>query len=221
MNPSKPAWLRDKQAVLFDMDGVLVDSEPLHEATFARITAELGYPEHGLHFHHYLGKRDEIIWQDFLARFKLPHKLDDLVARRQDAFLEAMQRETTVFPGLRPLLEDLRIRYKLALASGSSRRIVEGMMLAAQLESFFPVRISANDVRHTKPDPECFLKAAAALHVAPEQCVVIEDSMGGVEAAHRADMHAIAITNTLPGEKLAHADVVVDDYEEIRRLLLG
>ncbi len=212
--------ITSKQAVIFDMDGVLVDSEPLHHRTFERVAAEIGCANHGIHFFNYLGKSDKVLWRDFLARNHTVHTPQQLIARRQELFLEALRKETPIFDGLRQLLHELQPKYKLALASGSTRSVVEGVMTGGQLEPFFPVRISCDEVIHGKPDPEPFLKAADGLRVTPDHCVVVEDSTAGVEAAHRAGMTVIAITNSLPREKLGHADYVVNEYEEIRKLLL-
>jgi HAD superfamily hydrolase (TIGR01509 family) len=134
--------------------------------------------------------------------------------------LEALRANVPIFAGLRELLHDLQLRFKMALASGSVRSVVNRVIVGAGLELFLPVRVSGDDVSHAKPDPECFLKAAAAIQVVPDRCVVIEDSPVGIEAAHRAGMFAIAITNSLPREKLAEADFVVKNYAEIRALLL-
>jgi len=217
---SSTAVIFSKQAVIFDMDGVLVDSEPLHNFAFDRVAAEIGHADHSLHFPSYLGKTDRVLWEDFVAKHPVPHSVEELMDRKNQLLLEALRKNVPIFPGLRQLLHDLQPRYKLALASGSRRQVVEGVIIGAGLDSFFSVRISTDDVKHGKPDPEGFLKAAAAIQVAPDRCVVIEDSAAGVEAAHRAAMLAIAITNSLPREKLARADFVVQDYNEIRRLLL-
>ena len=87
------------------------------------------------------------------------------------------------------------------------------------LRQFFPIVVSVQDVMHGKPAPDIFLRAAQLLGVAPGTCCVIEDSAAGVTAARAAGMTAIAITNTLPAEKLTHANHVVRTYEEIERLL--
>lgn len=216
----KPGRITGKQAVIFDMDGVLVDSEPLHDWSFQRVVEEIGYPDHGIRIDDYLGKSDAMLWRDFLAKNKSEHTAERLTARREEFFLEALRKEVPIFPGLRQLLHDLQPNYKIALASGSSRQMVDGVILGASLESFFPIRISIDEVKHGKPDPEIFLKAAGALCVSPDHCVVVEDSTAGIEAAHRAGMLAIAITNSLPAAKLGHADYVVKNYEEIKRLLL-
>ncbi len=212
--------LTGKQAVIFDMDGVLVDSEPLHHWSFQRVVEEIGCVDHGLHLSHYLGKNDDELWRDFLARNQTTHTSEDLTARREAFFLNALRKEVPIYPGLRQLLHDLQPRYKLALASSSSRQMVETVVRESKLEWFFPVRISNDVLQRGKPDPECFLKAAGSLGIVPDHCVVVEDSEAGVEAAQRAGMLVIAITNSLPREKLATADFVVGDYEEIRQLLL-
>jgi HAD superfamily hydrolase (TIGR01509 family) len=215
------ARLTGKQAVIFDMDGVLVDSEPLHDGSFQRVAAEIGHADHGLHFPDYLGRSDKVLWQDFLSRHQSPHRLEDLIARKAEVFLKAIRRRVPIYPGLYKLLRDLQPRYRLALVSGSSRQVVDAVVSGAGIESFFAVRVSADDVKNCKPDPEGFLKAARFLHIVPRQCVVIEDSAGGVEAAHRAGMVAVAITNSLPRSKLSRADYIVTSYGQIRLLLLA
>ena len=89
------------------------------------------------------------------------------------------------------------------------------------LRKSFPVVVSVQDVAHGKPAPDIFLRAAELLGINPAACCVIEDSAAGVTAARAAGMTAIAITNTLPAEKLTHAHHVVRTYEEIERLLLA
>jgi beta-phosphoglucomutase-like phosphatase (HAD superfamily) len=98
--------------------------------------------------------------------------------------------------------------------------VIDEVLALRGLRRFFPVVASTQDVGKTKPAPDVFLYAAKLLGVPPERCAVIEDSAAGVTAARAAGMTVIAITNSLPREQLAHADRIVDTYEELEHLLL-
>lgn len=208
-------------AVIFDMDGVIVDSEPRHERAFWQVLREIGYDgQLGLRFADYVGRSDQDLWMDFVARHKPPQGVEELLARKRRVILEILRRERPLFTGLPELVEKLAARYSLALASGSERAVVEEVLKLEDLGRFFSVAITASDVLHGKPAPDIFLRAAELLAVAPAACWVIEDSRPGVAAALAAGMRVIAITNTHPAQELQHATHVVRTYGEIARLLL-
>jgi HAD superfamily hydrolase (TIGR01509 family) len=222
--PEGTGWkplLRSIKAVVFDLDGVIVDSEPLHEQAYREVFAELGYGDsHGIDFTRYYGKSDATLWQDFVAKHQPKQPFDELLALKQNRFLEILRAEKPLFRGLPELIERLSARYKLAVASGSSHAVIETALTLENLRRFFPVVVSALDVPHGKPAPDIFLRAAELLGVAPAACCVIEDADAGVAGALAAGMAVIGITNTLPVEKLARATRVVRSYEQIERLLL-
>jgi HAD superfamily hydrolase (TIGR01509 family) len=207
-------------AIVFDMDGVVVDSEPLHERAFLDVFAELGYADgHGIDFVAYYGRSDKAVWVDFIARHHPPQGLDELLTRKQQRFIELVRRQKPIFGAVVPLLEQLAPRYPLALASGSPPVVIDEVLALDGLRRFFPVVVSIQDVGKSKPAPDVFLRTAELLQVAPSACCVIEDAVVGVEAALAAGMSVIAITNSLPAEKLGRATWVVSTYAEIRRLL--
>ena len=207
-------------AVIFDMDGVIVDSEPRHERAFLEVFAQMGYgTTHGIHFENYLGRSDRAVWVDFVAKHNPRWTLEELVAWKQNHVIEILRREEPIFDGLPELVAKAAARYPLAVASGSVHRVIDEVLAMKSLRQFFPVVVSVQDVAHGKPAPDVFLRAATRLGVAPETCCVLEDSAAGVTAARAAGMTAIAITNTLPAAKLAHAHHVVRTYEEVERLI--
>ena len=213
--------MRGFKAVIFDMDGVIVDSEPRHERAFLEVVRAIGYGEtHGLRFADYVGRADRELWQDFVAKHKPPHGLAELLAMKRDRVLEILRREEPLFEGLPALVEKLAARCPLALASGSERAIVEAVLSLGNLRRFFVATISGSDIQRGKPNPEIFLRAAELLKVAPAECWVIEDSKPGVAAAQAAGMRVIAITNTHSAKELEHATAVVGTYAEIEQLLL-
>jgi HAD superfamily hydrolase (TIGR01509 family) len=208
-------------AIIFDMDGVIVDSEPRHEQAFREVFHELGYGEnHGMDFTSYYGRSDRALWIDFVRKHNPPHPIEALVALKQGRFLEILKRDKPIFEGLPDLLAKLARRYRLGVASGSFHPVIDEVLAMKNLRRFFPVVVSVQDVPQGKPAPDVFLRTAQLLGVAPAECCVIEDAPAGVTAALAAGMEVIAITNTLPAEKLAHATHVVDTYEEIEPLLL-
>jgi HAD superfamily hydrolase (TIGR01509 family) len=210
------------QAVIFDMDGVIVDSEPHHERAFLEVMRALGYSgAHGLRFSEYVGRSDQQLWIDFVARNKPKQAVEELAAMKRAYMLESIRRERPLFAGLPGLVEKLARRYAMALASGSERAIVEEVLRLGNLGRFFAAVVTDTEVPRGKPAPDIFLRAAQLLGVAPESCCVIEDSMPGVAAGLAAGMQVIAITNTHPAEQLRAATRVVRSYEEIGRLLIG
>jgi HAD superfamily hydrolase (TIGR01509 family) len=209
------------QAVIFDMDGVIVDSEPLHERAFREVFEEIGYGgTHGVDFSAYYGASDAIVWRDFIARHQPAQSFEELLARKEQKFAALLQHEEPIFAGLPELLENMAARYPLALASGSRHPTIDAVLALRRLRRHFRAVVSSEDVAHGKPAPDIFLRAAALLGAAPAGCCVIEDSAAGVEAGLAAGMTVIAITNSLPAERLARATRVVATYREIERLLL-
>ena len=203
------------------MDGVIVDSEPRHAQAFLDVFRELGYADrHGIHFPDYYGRSDLTLWVDFIAKHKPPEPLHELAARKQEKFLKLIRAEQPLFDGLPELVERLAARYPMAVASGSQHPVIDAVLEMRQLRRFFPVVVSSTDVKHGKPAPDIFLRAAELLGVAPVDCCVVEDSTAGVEAALAANMKVIAITNTYPAAALARATRVVRTYEEIERELI-
>ena len=210
-----------KRAVIFDMDGVIVDSEPRHEKAFLEILQQLGYGQtHGLCFADYIGRSDRDLWVDFIAKHNPPYALEELLEMKCQRVREIIRHEKPLFDGLLALIERLAASYVLALASGSDRLLIEEVLSLGNLRQFFAVAVSASEVERGKPAPDIFLHVAKAIGVAPRECWVIEDSKPGVEAALAAGMRVIAITNTHAATELGHATHVVSSYDEIARMLL-
>ncbi len=208
------------EAVIFDMDGVIVDSEPRHERAFRDVLRDIGYADnHGIHFPDYYGKSDQLVWRDFIDRHDPPQTHAELMARREERFIELALAEEPIFDGVPELAASLTGRMKLGVASGSRHSIISAVLGMKDLRRHFPVVVSSEDVSHGKPRPDIFLRAAELLKVPPARCVVIEDSVAGVEAGLAAGMDVIAITNSFPAEALKRATLVVDAYREIAEAL--
>jgi HAD superfamily hydrolase (TIGR01509 family) len=208
-------------AIVFDMDGVIIDSEPLHEQAFRDVFDAMGYGEsHGVHFPDYYGRSDEALWRDFVERHRPPYPFDTLMDMKRLRLIELIRRDQPIFEGLPDLVAKLAARFPLALASGSPHPVIDEVLAMRGLHRFFSAVVSVTDVGQPKPAPDVFLRAAELLGVDPGQCCVIEDSTVGVTSARSAGMKVIAITNSLPADQLAHATHVVDSYEQLEALLL-
>lgn len=219
-SPPAPRFAISAKAVIFDMDGVIVDSEPRHERAFVEVVHELGYENLGLKFADYIGRSDKELWIDFVAKHRPKQSLDELLAMKRCRVIEIIRREQPLFDGLVPLVRKLAKCYRLAVASGSERLVIEEVLNLESLHRFFPVVVSGSEVLRGKPAPDIFLRTAELLGVLPKDCCVIEDSKPGVAAAQAAGMQVIAITNTHPADELRHATYVVSAYSQIEGLLV-
>lgn len=208
-------------AVVFDMDGVIVDSEPLHARAFLEVVGQMGYREtHGLNIADFIGRSDQELWTAFVQRHKPKETLEELLARKRQRVVEILRAEQPLYDGLPELIEGLAGKYQLALASGSERAVVDAVLAFKGLARFFQATVSGSDILRGKPAPDIFLRAAELLGVMPGDCWAIEDSKPGIAAGLAAGMRVIGITNTHPAEELLGATQVVATYQEIRRLLL-
>ncbi|HUI05617.1 MAG TPA: HAD family phosphatase [Verrucomicrobiae bacterium] len=208
-------------AIVFDMDGVIVDSEPLHKKAFEALFDELGRKhDHGIVFHEYYGRSDKVLLQDFIEKHKLPFELEDLTRRKLKYFVRYLRERQPVFKELHSLVPELARHYKLAIASSNFHSVIDVVMEFSGLRPHFNVIVGYEDIRFTKPDPEIYFTAAQRLGVRPSQCCVIEDAALGVQAAKMAGMTCIGLTTSLPPEQLQQADFIAKNYDDVRRLLL-
>ena len=182
-------------AVVFDMDGVLVDSEPLHFATTNALLAEHGEGLAQDDYDTYRGMSELAFFEALRERFGLPVTAEQLARRRVLASLDAMAaRPLPPMDGALPCLLGLAAEgYVLALASSSRRVQVDHVVEMLGLRRLLGATVSLDDVTHAKPAPDLFLEAARRLGHAPETCLVVEDAVLGVQAARAAGMRAVAL----------------------------
>ncbi len=187
-------------AVIFDMDGVLVDSEPLHHRTLNEVLAEDGCP--GLDVEQYvpyMGTTDVYTWNDLIQRFKLPHTCEYYCDRYDERILLAYRRYSVPAPGAVQALQTFHEHgLPLAVASSSRREWVEACLAALGVRHYVDVVISGDMVTRSKPDPEIYLLAAQLLAVPARACVAIEDAPQGVAAAVAAGMFTVAVASSYP-----------------------
>lgn len=223
--------MSEEQAVLWDMDGTLVDTAELHFQAWRSLAEELGHPFTRTDFAGTFGWRNsEIIPKVFGPRYG-PAEIDDLGHRKEILYRRAAEAGVALLPGARSLLEGLHAaRFLQAIGSSAPRANLDLILRLTNTAHLFEAMVSMEDTQRGKPDPEVFLTAAAKLQVPPHRCVVIEDAPVGVQAAKAGGMKCVAITfvGHHPADRLrdAGADLVVDSLErvavaDVRRLLDG
>ena len=205
-------------AVIFDMDGVIVDSEPIHEMSFLELWQEMGYGDnHGIHFPDFYGRSDRVLWETFIEKHHPPQPIEELLGLREERLVQLLRDKQPIFNGVTELVQRLAKHLPLAIASGSVHRIINEVLAMRDLRRYFCCTASSEDVANSKPEPDVFLLAAERLNVKPASCCVIEDTVAGVIAGKAAGMTVMGITNTFKSEALgqAGADHVYQSYSAI------
>ncbi len=210
MNQHEP-W-----GVLFDWDGVVIDSSSQHERSWELLAAErhLFLPEG--HFKAGFGKKNEIIiptlgWGDD------PSLVRALADRKEELYRELIAKEgVTILPGARELLIALKAKgIPRAVGSSTPRENLDALFASTGLDALFEAVVCGSDVSHGKPDPEVFLLGAEKLGLPAGRCIVIEDAFAGIEAARRGGMKVVGVATTNPLELLDQCDLAVLSLEEV------
>lgn len=194
------------------MDGVIIDSEPSHFEAFRRTLEPLGMNLSGDEYQRYFaGKTDEQGFTDFLAYIERPLGIKTLQGVKRHHYQTLV--ETTVQPYATSVtvISRLALHHPLALVTSSPKPQVDAVLTRFDLQPFFPVLVTAEDVRNSKPNPESYLLAADRLGYPAANCIAVEDAPSGVTAAKRAGMYCVALTTAHSADELTHADHVVDE----------
>ncbi|HEY2385904.1 MAG TPA: HAD family phosphatase [Candidatus Binatia bacterium] len=210
------------RAVLFDCDGILADSEPLHLRAFQDVLRPLGIAlTREDYVADYLGFDDRGVFTEAMrvaGRRASDADIHALMQEKAVAFRRVLERDVLVYPGVASFVAACA-GLPLGVVSGALRDEVEIILRHAGIRDAFRVIVAAEDVAEGKPDPEGYLRALAALQapgvsIAPAECLVVEDSLAGLEAGRRAGMRRLAVTNSYPADQLrAAADHVVATLE--------
>ncbi len=216
------------KAIIFDCDGVIVDSEPHHMKALQMVLAEEGISlSKEEYYQRYLAMDDKGCFETALADHRRPINnaiLKKLIIRKMALYRTLSQQELYLYPGVVEFVNKAKGNYRLAIASGAFRGEIKFALDKGGMRAAFPVIVSAQDVKNGKPHPEAFLAALEKLNalpplispILPSECVVIEDSLHGVEAARGAGMRCLAVTNSYPEDRLrGKADRIVKSLAEI------
>ena len=208
-------------ALVFDMDGVLVDSNPYHILNWMAFLDARGiaYDPAALP-KQILGQRNDNLFRAFLGPEKTEKEFDRLSDELEVGFRRAFLPNAKPLPGLARLIEECHgAGVPMAVASSAATENVHFIVDALKFRPYFRSLLSGAEVTHPKPHPEIYLKSAEKLGIEPARCVAFEDSFVGLESASRAGMKVVAIASTFPWNELerhGHADLIVGSFEELR-----
>jgi beta-phosphoglucomutase-like phosphatase (HAD superfamily) len=207
-----------RDTVIFDMDGVLIDSQPLHFNIDLEVLRIAGASPMQADVERRAGMANRDRWPGYKREFGLSLSVDELISLHVGILMKLF-RESALGPvsGIPELLATLKeARIKTAVASSSSMALINLVLEKLRIARYFDDLVTGEDVKNGKPAPDVFLKAAEILGSPPENCAVIEDSANGVLAARRAGMRCVAYRNPASGEQdLSPADMIIDSFSQI------
>ncbi len=200
------------KAVIFDVDGVIFDSELLHKIAWENVFRKYRIVLDEGDYLEGIGVSD----RDFLIKLKKEKKvpfaidMEDLISRKIAELLEISRNGAKVIPGMSEFIDALSKDYKLAVASNSHKEFIVNLLETSGLVRFFSVVLGCQDIARPKPSADIYIKCSEKLNVPPFCCCVIEDSPAGIMAAKNAGMHCVAISSTLEKKFLSEADLIID-----------
>ena len=207
------------KALVFDFDGVLADSEPLHLRCYQEVLAPLGIAlTRDEYYARYLGFDDEGVFTQVAAAHRITldrRQLRALIVEKSRVFDEVIASGDVLYPGAASCIERLAGVFRLGIASGALREEIEAILHSHRLERHFQFVVASGDTPKGKPAPDPYRRAAELHGLPPAECLAIEDSRWGIDSAKAAGLWCIAITNTYPREQLAMADRVIRTLDEI------
>lgn len=187
-------------AIIFDLDGLLIDSERLSQRSWSEVMAEAGYFLSDDIYRQMIGRTEKDVKAILQQAYGRDFPFEEMYKRREKRFFEIIEQEGMPQKSGWKELSDFIQQHgvKTAIASSTYRQLAEKKLKAAGLLSFFEVIVTGDEVPHGKPAPDLFLKAAQRLGVLPSECVVLEDSEAGIQAAQSAGMRCIHIPDIQP-----------------------
>lgn len=215
------------KAIIFDFDGVIADTEPLHLKAF-----QLTLKENGIelsdedYFENYLAYDDKTLFKELLKDRNYEHneaQISDFMNRKSEHFENVLKGNILVLEGVPEFISTISGKYPLAIGSGALRSEIIDILESGGLREHFEIIVSADEVINCKPDPQVFIETLRRLNnldsvsekISPQECLVIEDSTSGIKAAHSAGMKCLAITNSYAAEKLSEAELIKQSLKGI------
>lgn len=207
------------KTVIFDMDGVLVNSEPLHHEVSLVQFKDLNIEVTDDIFATFTGNSNKMIYQKLKDRFQLSHNIEDLISSKNTLFIDAFDKrqDLHLMPGVKELIIDLHQNgIQLIVASSSEMEIINKVFERFGLDQYFTHKVSGNDFPESKPNPAIFLKAASYSKAPIEECIIIEDSTNGIKAAKAAGIFCVAYkSEEANSQDQSLADIIVYDYKDL------
>jgi len=205
------------KALFFDMDGTLINSEPLHEQAWFDTLAQFDLPLSKDWFHQWTGSTDYYLLEGIQNQFGLTLDVSALFEEKRNRFLAIAKNSPLAFEGVVQGLQYLSQQVPIILVTSSTRIGAENILKWAGIDQYFKHTITFDDVKNPKPHPEPYLLAAKHIACPPSECAAFEDSIAGITAAKAAGCYTIAVANSLSKEKLMMADIVMDTSIEMMK----
>ena len=201
------------KAIIFDMDGVIADSEPLHLRAENITLAPYGIQITEEDCREFRGRSAKLLLENLITKYSLDVNLEEIFLVHKKILLQLYSKEVNPIKGSLQLLRWFKEqKYRLALASSSNTQLVSSVIKKFKIQAMFDTIVSGSEVNNFKPAPDIFLEAASHLSLHPEKSLVIEDSTAGVKAAKSAGMFCIGFRSPhTPNQDLSRADVIIDD----------
>lgn len=206
------------ELVIFDMDGVLVNSQPIHFKADILTLKSFGVNITQKELEPYAGTSNPDRFAKFKNDFGIKESINQITLTQQGIIFDLIAKQNLeLVSGIENLLNDLKVHnLKLAVASSSSYKLVNTILNKLNIINYFDLIVSGEDMANSKPDPCIFLATANKLNISPSNCVVIEDSTNGVLASVAACMKCIGYINITSGNQdLSKADLIIDDFDKI------
>jgi len=202
--------------VIFDMDGVLADTGPIHFESWVKLGRKLGVEFTQAFFEQTFGQQSPTITRKFVGPEADEVDIERWASFKEKSYREIVKDKLKPLPGVIKLMTALKLkRFKLAVGSSGPSENVDLLLNSLKIRDFFDVIITAAEIKKGKPEPDVFLLAADILNINSENCVVIEDAPVGIEAAKRAGMKSIALTTTHVKDELSGAQLIIKNLSEI------
>jgi beta-phosphoglucomutase len=208
------------KVIIFDFDGVVVDTEPLYERAESRLFREYGIKPTSEDWKHFKGVSDSRFFQILIDDFHISEKIEIL---RQKAWIylkEEFQNGLRLIPGFKNLIEKMYGKYRFGLVTSTRRAVLDYIFRQMSLPNYFHEIVTVDDVRNGKPHPEPYLLMFSRLGVSPYESVVIEDSIHGVASARKAGAAVIGLTSSLNESDLKGAHLIIHSLNEVTDDLL-
>ncbi|NLY74170.1 MAG: HAD family phosphatase [Firmicutes bacterium] len=204
------------KGVIFDMDGVIIDSEPVHVRLEKELLEEFGGDYSKIRPEDFMGTTDAQMWSAFKAQFNIGLSVEEMINIKRERFIANLN-QIPLVDGVLDFMASLRDSgCKLGLASSNNERAVEAVKNKFGLAEYIDVFVNGETVSKGKPHPEIFLTAAKLMGLKPEDCLVIEDSRNGVLAAKAAGMKCVGFRNKNSGaQDLSKADLIIGSYKDL------
>jgi len=206
-----------KKAIIFDMDGVLIDSQPLHYQLDIRVIQACGYPANLATVTPYTGISNPDRWPKYREELNLSPTPEQLIEMAEQAMRDIFnETELVPSPGIPALLKGIKeMNLHCGVASASSHELIELVLNRTGITQYFDAITSGEDVSVSKPAPDVYLRAAGKAGYSPAQCIAIEDSAVGILSAKNAGLTCIGYKNpNTYGQDFTHADYVVDHFDQ-------